>query len=74
MAGSTYVLEEDLEHATSLLVDQARDTLDTATTGETADGLQQRARSAPAATPLNPSTRQRTGLVIPWMLSRRILR
>ena len=32
------VLEEDLEHAAGLLVDEAGDTLDTATTGETADG------------------------------------
>ena len=32
------VLEEDLEHTAGLLVDEARDTLDTATTGETADG------------------------------------
>ena len=31
------VLEEDLEDAARLLVDQARDTLDTATTGETTD-------------------------------------
>lgn len=33
------VLEEDLENTTSLLVDQARDTLDTTTTGKTADSL-----------------------------------
>jgi hypothetical protein len=32
------VLEEDLEHATRLLVDEARDTLHTATAGETTDG------------------------------------
>jgi hypothetical protein len=31
------VLEEDLEDATGLLVDEARDTLDTATTSETTD-------------------------------------
>ena len=31
------VLEENLEHATSLLVDEARDTLDATTTGKTAD-------------------------------------
>ena len=31
------VLEEDLEHTASLLVDQAGDTLDTATTGQTAN-------------------------------------
>jgi hypothetical protein len=31
------VLEEDLEHTTGLLVDQARDTLDTTTTSETTD-------------------------------------
>src|SRR5271169_6874699 len=32
------VLEEDLEHSTSLFVDQTGDALDSATTGETADG------------------------------------
>ena len=32
------VLEEDLEDAAGLLVDETGDTLDTATTGETADG------------------------------------
>jgi hypothetical protein len=32
------VLEEDLEHAARLLVDEARDTLDTASTSETTDG------------------------------------
>ena len=33
------VLQEDLEHTTSFLIDQTRDTLDTTTTGETADSL-----------------------------------
>ena len=32
------VLEEDLEDRAGLLVDEARDTLDTSTTGETTDG------------------------------------
>ncbi|KAL7541697.1 hypothetical protein ACHAXR_011168, partial [Thalassiosira sp. AJA248-18] len=31
------ILEEDLEHTTGLLIDETRDTLDTTTTGETAD-------------------------------------
>jgi len=31
------VLEEDLEHTAGLFVDEARDTLDTATTGKTAN-------------------------------------
>ena len=33
------VLEEDLEDTTSLLIDEARDTLHTATAGETTDSL-----------------------------------
>ena len=33
------VLEEDLENTTSLFVDETRDTLDTTTTSETANGL-----------------------------------
>ena len=33
------VLEEDLENTTSLLVDQARDTLDTTTAGKATDSL-----------------------------------
>ena len=33
------VLKEDLEDTASLLVDKTRDTLDTATTGETTNGL-----------------------------------
>jgi hypothetical protein len=33
-----YVLEEDFQHTAGLLVDQAGDTLDTATTGQTANG------------------------------------
>ena len=33
------VLEEDLEDTASLLVDKTRDTLDTATTSETTNGL-----------------------------------
>jgi len=32
------ILEEDLEHTAGLFIDKSRDTLDTATTGETADG------------------------------------
>ncbi|KAL7544595.1 hypothetical protein ACHAWF_007978, partial [Thalassiosira exigua] len=32
------VLEEDLEHSPSLLVDETRDTLDATTTSETANG------------------------------------
>jgi len=32
------VLEEDLEDTTGLFVDESRDTLDTTTTSETADG------------------------------------
>jgi len=35
---TTYILQEDLENTTSFFVDQARDTLDTTTTGETTDG------------------------------------
>jgi hypothetical protein len=35
---SDHILEEDLEHATRLLVDQAADALDSATPGEAADG------------------------------------
>ena len=34
---ATYVLEEDLQHTTGLLVDETGDTLDTTTTGESAD-------------------------------------
>ena len=34
----THVLEEDLQDTTGLLVDEARDTLHTTTTCETADG------------------------------------
>ncbi len=33
-----HVLQEDLEHTAGLLIDQARDTLDTATASQTADG------------------------------------
>jgi hypothetical protein len=33
------VLQEDLQNTTSLLVDEARDTLDTATTSETTNSL-----------------------------------
>lgn len=33
------VLEEDLEDTAGLFVDKTRNTLDTATTGETTDGL-----------------------------------
>lgn len=33
------ILEEDLEDTTSLLVDETRDTLDTATAGKTTNGL-----------------------------------
>ena len=32
------VLEENLEHTAGLLVDETRDTLDTASAGQTADG------------------------------------
>ena len=38
MSWRTHVLEEDLEDTTGLLVDETRDTLHTATAGETADG------------------------------------
>ena len=34
----TNVFQEDLEYTTGLLVDQTRDTLDTASTSETTDG------------------------------------
>ena len=39
MKVNTYVLEEDLQNTTGLLVDKTRDTLDTATTSKTTDGL-----------------------------------
>jgi hypothetical protein len=35
---TSYILKEDLENTTSLLIDQARDTLDTTTTCETTNG------------------------------------
>ena len=35
----TYVLKENLQNTTGLLIDETRDTLDTATTSKTADGL-----------------------------------
>jgi hypothetical protein len=35
---SDHILEKDLEHTTSLFVDETRDTLDTATTSETTNG------------------------------------
>ena len=35
----THGFEEDLEDAASLFVDETRDTLDTTTTGKTADSL-----------------------------------
>jgi hypothetical protein len=35
---ATHVLEEDLENTAGLLIDEAGDTLHTATAGETADG------------------------------------
>ena len=35
---ATHVLKEDLENTTGLLVDETRDTLDTATAGKTTDG------------------------------------
>ena len=38
--GITNVLQEDLEHTTGLFVDETRDTLNTTTAGETADGLE----------------------------------
>ena len=38
MGEDTYVLEEDLQDTSRLLVDEAGDTLDTATTGKTTDG------------------------------------
>jgi len=34
-----YILEEDLKHSTSLLVDEAGDTLHTTTSSETSDSL-----------------------------------
>ena len=37
---NAHVLKEDLEDTTGLLVDKAGDTLDTTTTGETADSLE----------------------------------
>ena len=40
--GETHVLQENLQYTTGLLVDQARDTFDTATTSETANGLDRR--------------------------------
>ena len=33
-----HVLKEDLENSAGLLVDESRDTLDSSTTGQTADG------------------------------------
>ena len=68
--GATHILEEDLENTTGLLVDEARDTLDTTSAGKTTDsglgdtwthrGQEKAYRNAQVHTP--------------WMLSRRILR
>jgi hypothetical protein len=64
----TYVLEEDFQYTTSLLVDETRDTLDTTTTGETTNsGL---GNSCGYVSGISCE-----GIVDkPWMLSRRILR
>ena len=67
------VLKEDFENTTSLLIDKAGDTLHTTTTSKTADSLRANARR----TMRMRSWRRhaiRTGLVMPWMLSRKILR
>ena len=67
----TYILEEDLQDAASLFVDKTRDTLDTTTTSKTTNGLMKWSVRADRVT---VKSGLRTGLVIPWMLSRRILR
>jgi hypothetical protein len=65
---TNHALEEALEHAAGLLVDHGRDTLDTATAGETADG-------GLGDTWGEMSTcRRQQASHIPWMLSRKILR
>ncbi len=78
---NTHVLQEDLQDTTSLLVDETRDTLDTTTTSETTNGLKNSIlHVSPAEHSVIGHSQMtmlivtRTGLVIPWMLSRRILR
>jgi hypothetical protein len=63
------VLEEDLEHAAGLFVDEARDTLHTAAARETADGGLGDTWKARECSVLTASWWH-----APWMLSRRILR
>ena len=70
LEGKTYGFKEDLEDTTGLFVDEAGDTLDTTTASKTTDSLQMTVSSARN---VELSVRL-TGLVIPWMLSRRILR
>ena len=36
--GNAYILQKDFENTTGLLVDETRDTLDTATAGQTTNG------------------------------------
>ena len=67
------ILKEDLEDTTRLLVDETRDTFDTTTAGKTTDSLLIDTRYAMRLSQGSRAT-ERTGLVIPWMLSRKILR
>ena len=77
----THVLQEDLEDTAGLLIDETRDTLDTTTTSETADSLET-SNTEYGGGNISLVTfhlvaygdEGLTGLVIPWMLSRRILR
>ncbi len=65
------VLQEDFEDATGLLVDEARDTFHTTTTSETTNGLYGYHMRGGL---VEEDCIVLTGFVIPWMLSRKILR
>ena len=65
------ILQEDLEDAAGLLIDKTGDTLHTATTSETTNSLHKDCQRGDRC---GMEKSRRTGFVIPWMLSRRILR
>ena len=67
-----HIFQECFENTAGLLIDETRDTLHTPTTSEAANCL--RGWFAESSRETGKNSNKRTGFVIPWIFSRKIMR
>ena len=69
-----HIFQECFENTAGILIDETRDTLHTPTTSEAANCLQRWFDESRRGSGSGRNENKRTGLVIPWIFSRKIMR